>query len=120
MDIRNLYNTVAGWLDNETRQNQHVDTDGLLGRLGGIFRDNGYDGPDYSTQQGTYNGQEVLPASQDPLGDPADQPGYSQQAGYNQNPTGYSQQQSDANQGILPASQDPLGDPADQQQQRRW
>ncbi len=37
------------------------------------------------------------PASQDPLGDPADQSGY----------------------GARPASQDPLGDPADQQSGRR-
>lgn len=44
----------------------------------------------------------ILPASQDPLGDPADQ----QNGGY-QN-AAYSD-----NSGILPASQDPLGDPAD-------
>ncbi len=41
---------------------------------------------------------EILPASQDPYGDPADQP---QNASYG------------GNDEILPASQDPLGDPAD-------
>jgi hypothetical protein len=99
MDIGNLFQRVAGFLDNETRTNQHVDTDGLLGKLGGIFRENGYDGPDYSPESDSYNGQRVLPASQDPLGDPAD-------ANYN-------------NQSVLPASEDPLGDPADTQP-RRW
>src|SRR5688572_18855899 len=103
MDMGNLFSTVAGWLNNETRRNENVDTDGLLGKLGGIFRENGYDGPDYTPpERGGYNGEPILPASQDPLGDPAD-------ASYN----------NQNNQEILPASQDPLGDPADQQP-RRW
>ena len=42
----------------------------------------------------------ILPASQDPLGDPADNRAYD--SAYD-------------NAEILPASQDPLGDPADQQ-----
>ena len=44
----------------------------------------------------------ILPASQDPLGDPADQ-----QTNYDNTST---------EDGILPASQDPLGDPADEPQ----
>jgi hypothetical protein len=40
----------------------------------------------------------IRPASEDPLGDPADQ------------------QQGELPEGVLPASQDPLGDPADQEQ----
>ncbi len=95
MNLGSLFHSVAGFLNNETRNNDAVDTDGLLGKLGGLFRQHGYDGPDYqSSEQGGYGGQSVLPASQDPLGDPAD-------ANYN-------------NQEILPASEDPLGDPADQ------
>jgi len=42
----------------------------------------------------TFNNQDIRPASEDPLGDPADQQG--------------------AGADILPASQDPYGDPADQ------
>ena len=91
MDLGSLFHQVAGIFDNHTRQNDSVDTDGILSQVSNIFRQHGYDGPGYNgPQAGGYNGQEVLPASQDPMGDPADQ-----------------------NAGILPASQDPLGDPAD-------
>jgi len=108
MDLQSLFHSVAGLLNNHTRQNDSVDTDGLLGQVGGLFRQHGYQGPDYSAPQaGGYNGQPVLPASQDPLGDPADQNGYAQNA-------------ADQQAGILPASQDPLGDPADQQPAGRW
>lgn len=62
---------------------------------------------------------DVLPASQDPLGDPADQEGYASNAAYNNgyNQTGYNQAPVDESQfgNVLPASQDPLGDPADQE-----
>ncbi len=92
MDLGSLFHQVAGLLDNNTRQNNSVDTDGILGNIGNIFRQHGYDGPGYSSPySGGYGEQEVLPASQDPLGDPADQNGGN----------------------ILPASMDPLGDPAD-------
>ncbi len=47
--------------------------------------------------------QDILPASMDPMGDPADDPQY---AGNDQLGDG----------DILPASEDPLGDPADQRQ----
>ena len=54
-------------------------------------------GDDKEQQPQTQNdGGDILPASQDPLGDPADQ------------------QSQGGNDGVLPASQDPLGDPADQ------
>ena len=93
MDLKSLFHKVSGFLENDTRSNQNVDTDGLLGKLSNVFRQHGYNGPSYQpSQSGGYNGQPILPASQDPLGDPADQ------------------EQS----GILPASQDPLGDPADE------
>ena len=102
MDFGSLFRAVSGVLNQDTRQNNSVDTDGLIGQVANIFRQHGasddhiqnpYEG------QGGYGGQEILPASQDPYGDPADQ----------QN-TGYQQQGGS----ILPASQDPYGDPADQ------
>lgn len=106
MDLQGLFHSVGNILNRETRQNDSVDTDGILGKIGNIFRDHGYDGPEYqSDQTGGYNGQQVLPASQDPLGDPADAPGYGNTA---------NQEYADRQAGILPASQDPLGDPADQ------
>ena len=93
MDLQSLFHKVSGLLDGDTRSNPNVDTDGLLGKLSGLFKQHGYAGPDYQPgQSGGYGGQPVLPASQDPLGDPADQ----------------------EEGGILPASKDPLGDPADQ------
>ena len=92
MNIQSLFQKISHFLDSDTRSDPNVDTDGLLGKLSNVFRQHGYDGPNYqASQTGGYNGQPILPASQDPQGDPADQ------------------QQSD----ILPASQDPLGDPAD-------
>jgi hypothetical protein len=111
MDLQRLLHSVGGLLNQETRHNDSVDTDGLLGKIGGLFRQNGYDGPEYRAEHtGGYNGQEVLPASMDPLGDPADAPGYSN-TGYAQ-PGG--QSEADRQAGILPASMDPLGDPADE------
>jgi hypothetical protein len=121
MDLQSLFHSVAGMLNNQTRRNDAVDTDGLLGQVAGLFRQHGYQGPDYNAPElGGYNGQPVLPASQDPLGDPADQiGGYPVQPGYAQ--PGYAQSDADRQAGILPASQDPLGDPADQQQPSgRW
>ena len=101
MDLGSLFNSVAGLLNNHTRQNDSVDTDGILGQVGNLFRQHGYNGTDYqSPQTGGYNGMPVLPASQDPMGDPADQ------------------MNSGGMGNILPASADPLGDPADQMPRR--
>ena len=93
MDIKSLFHSVSRAFDSDTRSNQNVDTDGMLGKLSGIFRQHGYEGDNYQPPQtGGYGGQDILPASQDPMGDPADR----------------------EEGGILPASQDPLGDPADE------
>lgn len=77
-----------------------------------------FTGRDNDEPQGEGN---VLPASQDPQGDPANQGSTAdQQAGIlpaSQDPMGDpadQQSASDRQAGILPASQDPLGDPADQ------
>jgi hypothetical protein len=62
------------------------------------------------------NQYNIRPASEDPLGDPADQ-----QAGYgnvrpaSEDPLGDPADQDPRFGNVLPASQDPLGDPADQQ-----
>ena len=44
MDLKSIFDKVASFLDNDTRSNQNVDTDGLLGKLSNIFRQNGYEG----------------------------------------------------------------------------
>jgi len=111
MDLGSLFQQVSGMLNNNTRQNENVDTDGLIGQVAGLFRGHAEQtGNQFPEQynQGPYDN--VLPASQDPLGDPADQGG---QQGYQQVQYG-GQSAADQQAGILPASQDPLGDPADQ------
>lgn len=60
-------------------------------------------------------GRDVLPASQDPLGDPADQERYGRSVlPASQDPLGDPADQERYGRSVLPASQDPLGDPADQ------
>ena len=109
MDLLNIFKQVSGLVNDQTRQNNSVDTDGLLGQIGKIFGQNGNqaDYDDHVQQnyagQGGYEpqggNQQILPASMDPYGDPAD------------SPNSGNQQQGN----ILPASMDPYGDPADQQ-----
>lgn len=70
------------------------------------------DGDDNDEQQRRQT-QDVLPASQDPLGDPADQEAGYYPANYNNGQTNYNNDGQFDN--VLPASQDPLGDPADQE-----
>jgi len=81
--LGNLVDAVTGRNNDENNQ-QNVDNQ---------YADQGQ----YVNQGGE---QDILPASMDPLGDPADDPQY---AGNFNNEGG----------DILPASQDPLGDPAD-------
>lgn len=106
MDLNNLLGAVSRLITDRTGPSPDVDTNGFLGEVAGLFRQHGeatgqqvddqyanqYQGQYPGPGGDQYQGQEVLPASMDPLGDPADQ-----------------------EQTILPASQDPLGDPADQQ-----
>jgi len=99
MDFGSIFRAVSGVLDQDTRRNDSVDTDGLIGQVASVFRQHGASDEHLQYQnQGGYGGQDILPASQDPYGDPADQGN-----------VGYQQQGN-----ILPASQDPYGDPADQ------
>ena len=91
MDLQSLFHQVSGLLNNQTRDNNSVNTDGLLGQVAGLFRQHGYQGEDYNAPHtGGYGNEPVA-----------------------SNP-GYTQSDADRQAGILPASQDPLGDPADQ------
>jgi hypothetical protein len=65
-------------------------------------------------------GERILPASQDPYGDPADQGGASEIRPASEDPLGDpADQEQFAGRDIRPASEDPLGDPADQEPPRR-
>ena len=100
MDLSKLFGAVSRAISDRTGPVQDVDTGGFLNDVAGMFRQHAdATGQQFEDQSvGQYQEQQqVLPASMDPLGDPADQ--------------GQDQEQS-----ILPASQDPLGDPADEQQ----
>ncbi len=96
MDLSTLFNAVSRAISDRTGPAPDVDTGGFLNEVTGLFRQHA----DATGQQVEYGEQgygaadaqpDILPASMDPLGDPADQ-----------------------EQTILPASQDPYGDPADQ------
>ena len=118
--LDSLFSQVAGAITHHSNDNTPgpgYDANPILGALQGMFsnhaqqsgqqynRNANYDnGESYNQQYGN-----VLPASQDPYGDPADQErgGY---AGQNVN-----QNANDGRFGnVLPASADPYGDPADQ------
>jgi len=100
MDLDFLLNKVkdAVFDDKETPY-QRGDSHGLIEKIEGLFRQN--------RAAGTM--ENPAPASEDPLGDPADQQvgGYSQ-ADYPASPT--SQYPN-----LKTAREDPLGDPADQE-----
>jgi hypothetical protein len=101
MDLGFLLDQVkrAIYDDPSTPQREGHDPSGLIGNLEGLFGNFGRQfGYGNNPQQG-----QVLPASQDPYGDPADmgRASYPYVEGGN------------LPQGVRPASQDPLGDPAD-------
>jgi hypothetical protein len=85
MALSELFNRVTGAILNHSDQQQHTgfDPSNLLSEIQGLFG-----------QHAQQTGQ-VLPAAQDPYGDPANQGG-----GFGGN--------------VRPASEDPYGDPADQ------
>lgn len=94
MALGDLFGQVMNAITNHSGQQQHTgfDPSGLLNEVQGLF------------SQHAENTGQVLPASQDPYGDPADAP-MSSGRGYGSGSGGYGN--------VLPASQDPLGDPAD-------
>jgi hypothetical protein len=89
--LDSLLDSVKHAITNHVQEGGHsnFDTGGLLGKITDIF----------GNHQRTAGGQRnVAPASQDPYGDPADQPIGRAHA--------------------TPASQDPYGDPADEGKRR--
>lgn len=100
MDLDFLLNKVKDAVfDDEETPYQRGDSHGLIGRIENLFRQ----------QRGEGTLENPAPASEDPLGDPADQmPG-----GYSQ--TGYPAAQQGQYPDLRSAREDPLGDPADQE-----
>jgi hypothetical protein len=84
--LQQVKNAVYNDSANAYQPNNHPGN--LISQIEGLFGQ-------HAAQYGNTGIGNVLPASQDPLGDPADQPG----GGFGN---------------VLPASRDPLGDPADQ------
>lgn len=83
MDLGNLLEQVKNAVsDHATQQPGNYDPNPLLGAIEGLF-----------TQHAASSDRQVLPASQDPYGDPADTSSFGN---------------------VRPASEDPYGDPADQ------
>ncbi len=87
--------------NDDKTQYQHGDTGGLIGQIEGLFGQHAQNTQNQPSGMDPYGGVpsetgqfgNVRPASQDPYGDPADQP---------------------MGRNIRPASEDPYGDPADQ------
>lgn len=98
--FENIVDAVTGRSDdeNEAGQNAEPQMDGA--DVLPASEDPLGDPADDPQNVAQYGDADVLPASQDPLGDPADDP-------------------NTLNEDILPASEDPLGDPADQQPYRQ-
>jgi len=114
MALNFLLNQVKNAIFNDptTPHKPGYDPSGLIGQLEGMF---GQFGQDHHVAP---RGQ-VLPASQDPLGDPGDYARAGIPAGVrsaSQDPLGDpADQYSTGGRGnVRPASEDPLGDPADQ------
>lgn len=124
MGFRNILDQIQDALngddDERLRQQQGYNQQDQFGNVIPASQDPYGDPAD---QQGGYNnynnGQfgNVMPASQDPLGDPADQElGYGNVLPASQDPLGDPADQEAGFGNVMPASQDPLGDPADQEQ----
>ncbi|AIE86194.1 hypothetical protein [Fimbriimonas ginsengisoli] len=96
--LQALLNQVKNAIFNDptTPHRPGFDPSGLIGQIEGLF----------GQHQQQLEQRGIRPASEDPLGDPADfaSPGNSNQRSY-----GYL-----SGQNVRPASEDPLGDPADQ------
>jgi hypothetical protein len=108
MALGNLFGQVMNAISNHADQQQHTgfDPTPLLNEVQGLF-----------SQHAANTGQ-PLPASMDPMGDPADAR-YGSATGYgnirpaSEDPRGDPADDADRARGIRPASEDPLGDPAD-------
>jgi hypothetical protein len=115
MDINGLLNQVKQAIFNDptTPHREGHDPSGLIGNIEGLFSQHQATAP---------NAGQVMPAAQDPYGDPANAGrsyGYASPAAQfpgvrpaSQDPRGDPGNTPSSN--IRPASEDPLGDPADQ------
>jgi len=104
--LQQVKNAVLNHTNNQPQSN--FDPSGLLGHIEDLF----------SQHQTTYNPQyggfgNVRPASEDPLGDPADQAYGRNVRPASEDPLG-DPADTFAGRNVRPASEDPLGDPADQ------
>ena len=72
MDFGSLFQAVSGVLHKDTRDNNSVDTDGLIGKVAGMFRQHGASDEQVQNPYQQSAGGGIMPASQDPYGDPAD------------------------------------------------
>jgi len=95
-----LFGQVSRTINNHSSPNTPgpvYDPSDLLGQLSGVFGQHASsNNEDFQSGQGQGDYGNVRPASEDPHGDPADQPGGGQFGN------------------VRPASEDPYGDPADQ------
>ena len=82
MALSNLFSSIMGAVTQHTEQqnqspNTPFDPSGLMGKISGLFGQHAQQTGqqlDYGQyNQGGYNQGGILPASQDPYGDPADQ-----------------------------------------------
>jgi hypothetical protein len=109
--LQALLNQVKNAIFNDpmTPHRQGYDPSGLIGQIEGMFGQH-----QEQMQQGG-----VRPASEDPLGDPADQEPFAQPYGQPYNQRYVNQPGGNygylGGQNVRPASEDPLGDPADQE-----
>ena len=107
MDLNSLLERVKQAIFNDptTPHQPGHDPSGLIGQIEGLFgqhRAATYTNPNSPGAYADYpGGRNVRPASEDPLGDPADMPGN----GIGRDTGQY--------RNVRPASEDPLGDPAD-------
>ncbi len=106
MDLEFLLRQVknAIFKDPTTPHREGNDPSGLIGQIEGLF------GGMMGGQKPEQEQRQVLPASQDPLGDPADLEPPTGHTNYGNQTQPVQQQYPN----IRPASEDPLGDPADQ------
>lgn len=88
--LDSLLQAVKNSISDHAQQSSGFDASSLLGKVTELF----------GAHQKQHEGHDVKPASQDPYGDPADQPAGGKLGN------------------VKPASQDPYGDPADQSPRR--
>jgi hypothetical protein len=103
--IRNVTDALSG--DDRKRRRDGQQDESFLDQVVDVLTGNDEDAD-------PRRGRRVRPASEDPLGDPADMPYGRNVRPASEDPLGDPADQQRYGRTVLPASQDPLGDPADQ------